>query len=181
MFKTGCIRVKGDSDQDKPAETACMFDSGALTTSNVDIRFLSKHPHLLAKIQPKKTKVILGDGNNAKAVMCDGVIYMDVEFADDAAGVHKIVNGRFIIMPTLNADVIIGLPHIVRSVPNLFIKMLIAAIKAATEQGEQQAMKSPDVQQLSSSTAAQHASTVADDISDVYVASLNINGLKHCV
>ena len=96
MFKTGCIRVKGDSEPEKPTETECMFDSGALTTSYVDIRFLTKHPHLLAKIQPKKTKVVLGDGNGAKAIMCDGVIHMDLEFTDDSNGSHIQDNQRSI-------------------------------------------------------------------------------------
>ena len=197
MYKQGCIRIKGDAEgEEKTVYVKCLTDTGAVTASFTHQEFIAQHPELLSKIKKKSTRVILGDGSNAKSINCEEVVELTVEFTDAKGAKHIINKGQFIVMPSLNVDMIIGLPHIVRCIPNLFIQMLVAAINDALSQQEQAikpSEKSPPVEinnltdQIVKGLPIQlhikHNSLLEGEcsIGDLNLISLNTNGLKHSV
>ena len=134
MIIQGIIRVDGNPNTGEDATTrpvTALLDTGALLRSFIAAVLVDSDPVLTSMVRYEKTKVILGDGNEKQAIECNGVITLNVDFRDDKGNVYSAKKMKCVIMPTLSVNMIVGLTDIVKQIPKLFIRCLVAAINDA--------------------------------------------------
>jgi hypothetical protein len=111
----------------------CLFDTGAISHSFIDQRWIDKHRATLMSanaLSPTSIRTKLADATTTQVISEQCVL--QVEFSLQQRCYSASVN--FLIMPTLTTSVIIGLPHILGSFLDFFVESLSqpAALNAST-------------------------------------------------
>ena len=115
-----------------------MMDSGALHASFIRADVLDRNPFLKTLQKPSQYTVTLGDGENT--VSADTTVTINMILPNAQGKEKTILDLTFLVMPKLSCPIIIGLPHIVKKIPSIFISHFVAAMDAA-HQAELQRMR----------------------------------------
>ena len=136
MFLDGFI-ISGNNSKSVIKVDKVLCDSGALHGSYISKEFLDKIRHTLSPAQIKKvdSKVRLGD--NVTVVSISEVIILDLivssgDLLNNNEDKEYEVKEVFCVIPT-GPNIIIGLPTIVRFIPDLFKIMVDNAVKVYQE------------------------------------------------
>ena len=113
------------------ATASCMFDTGALQASFIRKAVVDANPSIRKSIRDCSVEVTLGDGSNSSSVRVTNCIQLQIRCTDASGISHLTPPFWLLVMPELAEEVIIGLPHLVRYLPDCFVSHIMAAVKDA--------------------------------------------------
>ena len=111
--------------------SSCMFDTGALQASFIRQDIVDSNPLIRSRIRDCNVNVTLGDGTDSSSVPVSHYVQLQVRCSDTAGISYTTPPIWLLIIPQLAEDVIIGLPHLVRHLPDCFVSHIMAAISDA--------------------------------------------------
>ena len=100
---------------------SCMFDTGALQASFIRSSVVANNPQIRNSIRDCNVEVTLGDGSDASSVQVTHYVQLQVRCSDANGISHLTPPFWLLVMPELAEEVIIGLPHLVRLLPDCFV------------------------------------------------------------
>ena len=110
---------------------SCMFDTGALQASFIRKAVVDANPAIRKSIRDCSVEVTLGDGSNSSSVQVTNYVQLQVRCTDASGISHLTPPFWLLVMPELAEEAIIGLPHLVRYLPDCFVSHVMAAVKDA--------------------------------------------------
>ena len=119
------------ANEDSVTTASCMFDTGALQASFIRKAVVDAHPTIRNSTRDCSVEVTLGDGSNASAIQVTQYVQLRVRCTDANGAVHLTPPFWLLVMPELAEEVIIGLPHLVRFLPDCFVSHIMAAVQDA--------------------------------------------------
>ena len=170
MFVDAKIIVEDDLTVDAPERA--MMDSGALQASFIRADVLERIPYLKTLEKPSQYTITLGDGENT--VSSSTTVTINIILPNAQGKEKRIEQLTFIVMPKLSCPIIIGLPHIVKKIPSIFMSHFVAAMASA----HQLELQQQNLQVLDSNTAGKNKQSYATDIT---ILNLNANGYTSAV
>ena len=110
---------------------SCMFDTGALQASFIRRSVVENNPMICGSLRNCDVQVTLGDGADSSAVSVTSYVQLQIRCTDTSSVSHTTPPIWLLVMPELAEEVIIGLPHLVRHLPDCFVSHIMAAVKDA--------------------------------------------------
>ena len=113
------------------AAASCMFDTGALQASFIRRSVVDNNPMIRDRLRSCDVQVTLGDGSDSSSISVTNYVQLQIRCTDTSSISHTTPPIWLLVMPELAEDVIIGLPHLVRHLPDCFVSHIMAAVKDA--------------------------------------------------
>ena len=135
------------------AAASCMFDTGALQASFIRRSVVDNNPQIRDRLRSCDVQVTLGDGSDSSSISVTNYVQLQIRCTDTSSISHTTPPIWLLVMPELAEDVIIGLPHLVRHLPDCFVSHIMAAVKDPIPDMQQQpasAHYTPDTRRFGS-------------------------------
>ena len=110
---------------------SCMFDTGALQASFIRRSVVDNNPIIRGRLRNCDVQVTLGDGSDSSSVSVTSYVQLQIRCTDTSSVSHTTPPIWLLVMPELAEEVIIGLPHLVRHLPDCFVSHIMAAVRDA--------------------------------------------------